>query len=79
MRNLKRLGAAVVLTFALGLTAFADCAPPAPGEVPTIPCAAAQLTPDDSASPGETSAPPASNEVDILSVADMALDLLLIF
>jgi len=79
MNTSRKLGAAFVLTIVLGLTAFADCPQPIPGQTDTMPCAAAQLTPDDFAAPGETSTPPASNEVDILSVADMALNLLLIF
>ena len=47
MKNIKRLGASVVLTFVLGLSAFAGevltppCAPPEPGEVLTPPCTAA--------------------------------------
>ena len=44
MKNLKRLTTAVVLTFALGLSALAGesstppCAPPDPGESSTPPC-----------------------------------------
>jgi len=85
MNSLKRLGAAIALTFVLGLSAFAGdiqtppCAPPDPGETQAPPCAAAPLSPDDSAAPGQTDTPPASNIVDIVSVVDAAMNLLLLF
>jgi hypothetical protein len=85
MKNLKRLSAAVVLTLVLGLSAFAGevntppCAPPDPGIMETPPCAAAPLSPDDSAAPGQTDTPPASDTVDIVSVVDAAMNLLLLF
>jgi len=47
MKTLKRVGAAVVLTGVLAMTAFAGdvltppCSPPEPGDVLTPPCAAA--------------------------------------
>jgi hypothetical protein len=47
MKNLRKLGAAVLLTCVLGLPALAGetstppCAPPDPGETSTPPCAAA--------------------------------------
>lgn len=84
MNSLKRLSAPVVLTFVLGVSVFAGdistppCAPPDPGEMSTPPCAA-QMPADDSAVPGEVNAPPASNAVDILSVAEAAMNLLLFF
>ena len=69
MQDLKRLGAAVVLTLMLGLSAAAGemnappCAPPAPGIIDTPPCSAApgqtETPPSASMDPGETSAPPA--------------------
>lgn len=85
MKNLKRLGAAFVLTFVLSLSALAGetdtppCAPPAPGQLDTPPCAAAQMTPDDSTAPGQLETPPASDTVGILSVVDAAMNLLLLF
>ena len=85
MKNLKRLSAAVLLTFVLSLSAFAGeiptppCAPPDPGQMSTPPCAAAPMTPDDSAAPGEVGTPPASNTLDIVSVVDAAMNLLLLF
>ena len=69
MQNLKRLGAAVLLTFMLGLSAVAGemnappCAPPDPGIIQTPPCSAAPgqivMPPAASVDPGETSTPPA--------------------
>lgn len=49
MKNLKKLGAAVVLTCIFSLTTFADdpCAPPQPGQIPTPPCSIAQTTATD--------------------------------
>ncbi len=84
MKSLKRLVAAIVLTCALSLSAFAGetqtppCAPPEPGETQTPPCAAVQMS-DDPSAPGETSTPPAANAVDVLSVAETAMNLLLVF
>ena len=84
MKNLKRLGAAVVLTFVLGLSAFAGetqtppCSPPEPGETHTPPCAV-QPAPDEPTAPRDTLTPPASNTVDILTVVDAAMNLLLLF
>ena len=79
MKNLKRLGATATLTFMLSLPVLGDCPPPVPGQIETPPCTGASITPDDSAAPGEVSAPPASNEGDLLSAAEAAIDLLLIF
>jgi len=82
MKNLKRLGTTVVLTFLLSLSAFAgeiSTPPCAPGEIQTPPCAAAQPSADGSAAPGDINTPPASNTVDILSVVDAAMNLLLLF
>jgi hypothetical protein len=84
MKNLKRLGAAVVLTFVLGLSAFAGetqtppCSPPEPGETHAPPCAV-QPAPDEPTSPGDTLTLPASNTVDILTLVDAAMNLLLLF
>jgi hypothetical protein len=85
MKNLKRLGAALVLTFVLGLSAFAGevetppCAPPDPGILDTPPCAAVPLSPGNSTAPGQLETPPASNTADILAVVDAAMNLLLFF
>ena len=85
MKNLKRLGAAIALTLVLSLSAFAGemntppCAPPDPGIMETPPCAAAPTAPDDSTAPGEISTPLASDAVDMLTVVDAAMNLLLLF
>ena len=84
MKNLKRLSAAVVLTLVLSLSALGGevgtppCAPPNPGEVGTPPCAI-QMVSDKPAAPGDISTPPASDTVDIYSVVDAAMNLLLLF
>lgn len=72
MKNLKKLGAAIVLTGALGLTTFAgeiDTPPHAsadPGQIETPPCAIAH-----SPSPGQTDTPPA--EVSLTEIASSVL------
>lgn len=63
MKNLRKLGAAVVLTVVLALSAFAGetqtppCAPPEPGQTETPPCATAVVDMDtptgESAAPGD--------------------------
>jgi hypothetical protein len=81
MKNLKRLGVAVVLTFMFSLSVFAGeiltppCAPPEPGEILTPPCAT-QMASDDPTAPGQTETPPASNAVDLFSVAEGAMNTL---
>lgn len=81
MTNLKRLGAAVFLTCALGLSAFADCPQPAPGQTEGPPCTAAAQPPDDSTAPEqtETSGVAESTSVDLPSFAEIALNVLLLF
>ena len=84
MTNLKRLGAVVVLTLGLTLTAYADCT--APGIMNGPPCASAQMTPDDSVSDdsnalGIMNGPPRSEEpsVELPSLAEIALNVLMLF
>ena len=77
MKSLKRLGAAVTLTFALALTTFGDCVPPAPGEIQTPPCAVAQIAPDDSTGSEETHAPAASNAENVFTVSKTTICVLL--
>lgn len=80
MKNLRRVGAAVVLTFVLSLSTFAGevetppCAPPVPGEVETPPCAT-QMSLDNSATRGET-IPSASITESEFSATDAAIDIL---
>ena len=74
MSNLKRLGATVILTFVLGLSAFAgetNTPPCAPGEMQTPPCA--YLAFDNV--PGQIDTPPSSEGVDVFSLAVTALAL----
>lgn len=75
MKTLKSLCAAIALTFVFAFTASADCVPPAPGEMTSPPCIAAQITPDDPAVPGETSTPP--NAENAFTIFEAALDVLL--
>jgi hypothetical protein len=80
MKNLKRLSAAVVLTLVIALSAFAgetQTPPCAPGQTETMPCSSAQMTTDNSPTPGETNTPPASNAVDVYSVAESTMNVLL--
>jgi hypothetical protein len=74
MKSLKNLGAAVALTLAFGVPAFADCLVD-PGILSTPPCAAAQVAPDDSVAPGETSTPNSSNARAEL-ITEVAVDLI---
>ena len=74
MKALKRLGAAIVLTFVLAFAAFADCQPPVPGQVDTPPCSSAQVTPDDPVVPAE---PNASSTSSVIEISVTTLDVLL--
>lgn len=84
MTNLKRLSAAVVLTLALSLAAYADCS--APGIINGPPCASAQSAPDDSI-PDDSDAfgiingPPRSEapSVELPSLTEIALNVLMLF
>ncbi len=73
MKTLKRLSAAIALTFVLGVSAFAGCEPPAPGQIET-PCVPVQMASDDPTTPGVISTPPASDAGYL--VADAAISLL---
>ncbi len=79
MKNLKRLGAAIALTFLLGMTAFAGetnappCTPPIPGETNAPPCTGGQTASDSSAIPGVVSTPSASDSGYL--VAEVAITL----
>ncbi len=80
MKSLKRLGAAVTLTFALALTTFGDCVPPAPGEIQTPPCSVAQITPDDPVASVEPSDLSTSGVIEIsVTTLDVLLSALSIF
>ena len=74
MKALKRLGAAIVLTFVLAFAAFADCQPPVPGQVDTPPCSSAQITPDD---PVASAEPRESSTSSVIEISVTTLDVLL--
>lgn len=83
MTSLKKLSAAVFLTCVLGLTAFAECLPAAPGQTEGPPCvSAAQTAPDDPTAPGQTEGPPAASEsaeMELASLAEIVLNVLTLF
>ena len=74
MKALKRIGAAIALTFVLAFAAFADCLPPVPGEVNAPPCLGAQITPDD---PVASAEPNASSTSSVTEISVTTLDVLL--
>jgi hypothetical protein len=83
MKKLRKLGAAVVLTFVLALSAFtgetyaSPCSIPEPGQTDTPPCATQLPSPAvTSTAPGDMSTPAVASET---SVTQMAADVLLIF
>ena len=76
MKTLKRLGAAIALTFVFALAAFADCPPPVPGEVNAPPCLGAQITPDDPVTSAEPSASSTSRSA-VVEISVTTLDVLL--
>ena len=75
MKILKRLGAAIALTFVFAFASFADCEPPVPGQMNT-PCSSAQITPDDPVVSTEPSASVTSNSAGV-EISVTALDVLL--
>jgi hypothetical protein len=72
MKNLKRLGAAVALTFVLTAAAVA-CGP---GQIDTPPCYAAPETPDAATVPVQVDTPPAADTGTLVSVVDLTITLL---
>ena len=80
MKTLKRLGAAIALTFLFAFAAFADCAPPEPGIISTPPCSSAQTTPDDPVASAEPSELSASSVIEIsVTTLDLLLSALSLF
>ena len=89
MKNPKRLGAAVVLTLVLGLSASGGeiltppCAAPEPGEILTPPCAAAPgaMETPSSTAPGDMGTPTSLNDETLFSkiAADLFLNILPLF
>ena len=81
MKNLKRLGLSFTLIAVLstaGLAGETPMPPCAPGETQSPPCNSQSVT-DGSTAPGETSGPPASDAVDVIGIAEIALRSLLLF
>ena len=76
MKMLKRLTAAIALTFVFTFAAFADCQPPVPGETHTPPCLGAQITPDDPVASTEPSESVTSN-LSGVEISVTTLDVLL--
>ena len=87
MRNLKRLLVSLSLMSMLAINAFAQ-SPPCSDlgitqcgitQCPPEPCAAAQMTPDDSVVPGQTNTPPATDAVNVSMIIEDTLIALLLF
>ena len=74
MKHLKRLGAAIALTFVFAFAALADCQPP--GTMDTPPCSGAQITPDDPVASAEPSELATSNSAGV-EISVTTLDVLL--
>jgi len=76
MRTIKglALGMALMLALALSASAQTQCAPP--GDVPTPPCVAAHIVPEDSGASGETITSTSSPE-DVLTISETTLGVLL--
>ena len=74
MKHLKRLVAAIALTFIFALSALADCQPPVPGIMDTPPCSSAQITPDD---PVASAEPRESSTSSVIEISVTTLDVLL--
>ena len=78
MNHLKRLGLTFTLMSVLAVAALAGETPPCvPGELSSPPCPA--QSDDDSAEPGETSTPPASDTVDATDISEAVLWALTLF
>ncbi len=78
MKNLRTLGAAIVLTGVLSLSAFAGetdtppCAPPDPGETHSPPCSGGTIAPDPT-TPAIVSTSPASDQEYLVAEAAISL------
>ena len=79
MNRLKSVLAAAVLTLTLALSAAGQVAVCNPGETQTPPCPSAQTMSDDSVGVlGETQTPPETQSVEIVSLVELALSVLLL-
>ena len=77
MKTLKRLIGVIAFTFVFAFAAFADCVPPAPGEVSAPPCTATQIAPDDPVASAEPSASSTSSASNVIEISVTTLDVLL--
>jgi len=77
MKTLKRLGAAIALTFVFAFAALADCPPPDPGIMNAPPCSSAQITPDDPVVSTEPTESSASGSAAIVEITESTIDVLL--
>ena len=77
MKTLKRLVGVIALTLVFAFAAFADCVPPAPGEVSSPPCSGAQITPDEPVASAEPSESSTSSSAGVIEISVTTLDVLL--
>ena len=79
MNRLKPALAAAVLTLALAVSATGQAPVCNPGETQTPPCPSALVISEDpDAVPGETQTPPEAQSIEIVSLVDLALSVLLL-
>lgn len=79
MNRLKSVLAAAVLTLALGISATGQAPVCNPGETQTPPCPSALVTSDDPVAVlGETKTQPEAQSVEIVSLVELALSVLLL-
>jgi hypothetical protein len=81
MEKLKALALSFTLMSVLAVPAFAgetEGPPCAPGQTSSPPCSSQSLS-DGSTAPGQTATPPASDGVDVIGIAEVALSVLSLF
>lgn len=79
MNKLKSVFAAAVLTLALGVSAAGQAPMCHTGETQTPPCPSALVTTENPVvAPGETQTPPEAQGVQIVSLVELALSVLLL-
>jgi hypothetical protein len=76
MKTIKMLVGVMALTFVFAFAAFADCLPPAPGEMQAPPCPDAQITPADPTASAEPSGS-TSSAPNVIKISVTTLDVLL--
>ena len=78
MNRLKSVLAAAVLTLALAISVTGQAPVCNPGETQTPPCPSAMTSDDPVGVLGETQTPPEVQSVEIVSLVDLALSVLLL-